>query len=140
VPRRVRQGEDQLVLDQIAHRHFPAGNDPVCPKRIGGLGMDLCQGFGEDQNFVCLHIVGQSFQAALATQLQGAPHSHSQAGTAALVVHSLDFVFDFPFVRGEHVAQARKAAHRPHSLLACPGGRELETVDDRLRLRHKGAG
>src|SRR2546422_3651161 len=35
VPRRIRQLEDQLVLDQLAHRHLLAGNDPIRRARVG---------------------------------------------------------------------------------------------------------
>ena len=58
MPRRVRQSEDQLVLDEIPHRHFLAGHHAVRGVHIRGLGVDLGQRPGEDQQLVRFHIEG----------------------------------------------------------------------------------
>src|SRR5688572_32247534 len=41
VPRRERQRQQQLVLDQLAERHFLAGDDTVGCMRIRRFGMDF---------------------------------------------------------------------------------------------------
>src|SRR5688572_25501612 len=48
VPRRVRQGEDDLVLDQLAHRHVLPGHYAVGALCVRRLGMDLGERCGED--------------------------------------------------------------------------------------------
>ena len=39
MPWRVRHSEDQLILDQVAHRHLPACNHPVRGIYVRGLGV-----------------------------------------------------------------------------------------------------
>src|SRR5438445_2546488 len=113
VPRRIRQLEDQLVLDQLAHRQLLAGNDPVRRARVSRLGVDLGLRRRQHQQLFRLHLEWHWLEAALTAQLQGAAYADPQTGPPARVARPLQRVPDLAGVGREQLAQARKAAQRP---------------------------
>src|SRR5689334_8425401 len=138
MPRRVRQRENQLVLHQVAYRHFFPRDHAA--RRLGGhrIGVDLRLRRSQHQQLVRVDLARERTEAALAAKLQRRVHLETQAGTPTLVAHAAQRVRRFALVGNDYVLEARKAAQRQRSFLRRSGRCEFEAVDHRL-VRHKGA-
>ena len=142
MPRRIRQRQDQFVLDQLAHCDPLVGEQPVRRFGIDRIGIDLGLAPGEDQQVLLVYFILHRFHASLAAQLQAAAHAHSQARPAARIAQPFELVSDFTGIGSKQVAQSEEAAQRQNPLLLRAGRREFKAVDYwqlRRRVRHKTA-
>ena len=137
VTRRQRYRKQHFILHQIAHRHFPAGDDPLRPLGLQRLGVDFSLRRRKPERHVNAQRKLQGAQASLADKLQRAADPETQRGVSPLLRHAQQFVLECSFVRAQYVAQARKTGYRPSTVQPGAGPREFKAVDDRL-VRHTG--
>jgi septum formation protein len=138
VPRRERECQQQFVLQQVVHRHFPAGGDP-----FRTLGLDRIRiHFGlrrrKLKHDLYMQRILEGAEAALAGQLQRAVDLQPERRVPLLLRHTQQYILERPFLRAQRIAQARKIGNRPCPLQLRAGPREFKAVDDRL-MRHTAA-
>ena len=137
VPRRQRYRKQYFILHQIAHRHFPAGDDPLGSFGYQRFGVDFSLRCRKPQRHIDVQRKLQGAQASLADKLQRAADPEVQCRVSPLLRHAQQIVLKRSLVRAQRIAQTRKTGHRPRPVQLRAGPREFKAVDDRL-VRHTG--
>src|SRR6185503_13544458 len=138
MPRRQRNRKQYFILHQIAHRHFPAGDDPFGSLGLQRLGVHFSLRRRKLQRHVNLQREFQGTQASLADELQRAADLEAQGRVSPFLRHAEQNVLERTFIRAQRIAQTGEFGYRPRSLHFRAGPREIKAVDDRL-VRHTGA-